>query len=154
MSYAELDAVSDSVATSLRARGVARGDVVGVLLPRSVEMVACWLGILKAGATYLPLDPSYPASRLHFMLSDSDARAVLVAGLSVIDQSLLNGLLVPTPDTVLFGLITDDAGALHIDIPWPASLVAPAQLIVQIWILEPTTASGYVSTNALALNPL
>ncbi|NNC65444.1 MAG: amino acid adenylation domain-containing protein, partial [Gammaproteobacteria bacterium] len=80
MSYAELDAVSDSVATALRARGVEHGDVVGVSLPRSVEMVVCWLGILKAGATYLPLDPSYPASRLRFMLSDSAAGVVIVEG--------------------------------------------------------------------------
>lgn len=79
MSYAELDAASDAVAMSLRARGVGRGDVVGVLLPRSVEMVVSWLGVLKADGVYLPLDPSYPAPRLGFMLSDSGARVLLVS---------------------------------------------------------------------------
>ena len=80
MSYVELDEASSAVAASLGERGIRRGDVVGVLLPRSPEMVACWLGILKVGATYLPLDPAYPASRLDFMLRDAGALVLLVSG--------------------------------------------------------------------------
>jgi pristinamycin I synthase-3/4 len=51
--------------------------VVGLLVERSPEMVIGLLGILKAGAAYLPLDPSYPADRLSFMLRDASAAALV-----------------------------------------------------------------------------
>ncbi|WP_051472173.1 non-ribosomal peptide synthetase [Patulibacter minatonensis] len=75
--YAELDARANRVARALRARGVGTEDVVGVALPRSVEMVVGLLGVLKAGAAYLPLDLDHPAERLASMLERSGARMVL-----------------------------------------------------------------------------
>src|SRR5690606_856298 len=57
--------------------GVTPGSVVALCLERSPEMVAAFLGILKAGAVYLPLDPTYPADRLAFMLEDAGARVLL-----------------------------------------------------------------------------
>ena len=66
LSYAELHRRSDAVAAAL---GDVRGAVVGVLLPRSADFVVAILGVLKAGAAYLPLDPGYPASRLDLMIS-------------------------------------------------------------------------------------
>ncbi|MCP5153998.1 MAG: amino acid adenylation domain-containing protein, partial [Ectothiorhodospiraceae bacterium] len=80
LTYAELDAWSERVAGRLASLGVGPGIPVGVLCERSPEMVVAWLGALKAGGAYLPLDPSYPAERLQFMLDDAEAPVVLTAG--------------------------------------------------------------------------
>ena len=77
LGYAELDAAAGRMAGVLRARGVGPGDLVGVCLPRSVELSVALLAVLKAGAAYLPLDPDYPAERLAFMLEDAEAPVVL-----------------------------------------------------------------------------
>ncbi|MER7668258.1 amino acid adenylation domain-containing protein [Kitasatospora sp. NPDC096128] len=78
-SYAELDAWSGRLARVLKDRGVRRGDRVGVLLERSPEVPAAWLGVWKAGAAFVPVDPDYPADRVAFMLSDA-AVALVVCG--------------------------------------------------------------------------
>ncbi|MFC0435368.1 non-ribosomal peptide synthetase [Kutzneria buriramensis] len=71
--YADVDRRAMALAAELQARGVGPEDLVGVCLGRSVEMVVALLGILKSGAAYLPLDPSYPADRLRHMTTDSAA---------------------------------------------------------------------------------
>ncbi|MEB1308991.1 amino acid adenylation domain-containing protein [Xanthomonas campestris pv. campestris] len=76
-SYAELDARANRLAHYLRAQGVSAGDRVGVCLARDASLVAALLGVLKAGACYVPLDPAYPAQRLDYMLSDAQAQVVL-----------------------------------------------------------------------------
>ncbi|SFR29120.1 amino acid adenylation domain-containing protein [Lentzea waywayandensis] len=68
---------ADEIATSLVAKGVRRGDVVGVLLPRSAHAVEALLGVWLAGAAYLPLDPAFPDARLRAMVADSGAKLVL-----------------------------------------------------------------------------
>ncbi len=77
LSYAELDARARAIAGALLSNGVARGDVVAVLLERSERLVAAFLGVLMAGAVYLPIDPGYPAERIALMLADSGARVLL-----------------------------------------------------------------------------
>src|SRR6201982_827429 len=77
LSYGELDRRSNQLAHHLRGLGVGPETVVGLCLERSPAMVVGLLGILKAGAAYLPLDPAYPAERLAFMLGDAGA-AVLI----------------------------------------------------------------------------
>jgi amino acid adenylation domain-containing protein len=77
LSYAELDAWSGRLARVLRDQGVRRGDRVGVVLERSVEVLAAWLGVWKAGAAFVPVDPDYPADRVAFMLADSAVAAVV-----------------------------------------------------------------------------
>ncbi|MGW4213442.1 amino acid adenylation domain-containing protein [Lentzea sp. NPDC004789] len=76
LTYGELDARSAAVATRLRARGVGTDDVVGVHLDRSLELLVLLVGILRAGAAYLPLDPALPEERIAAMVED--ARPVLV----------------------------------------------------------------------------
>jgi amino acid adenylation domain-containing protein len=77
LSYAELDARSDRVAAGLMAAGVNVGTPVALLLERSPEALIAILGILKAGAAYLPLDPSYPAERLTFVINDAQAALII-----------------------------------------------------------------------------
>ncbi|WP_073920522.1 non-ribosomal peptide synthetase [Streptomyces sp. CB00455] len=79
LTYAELDARATAVARGLAAAGVAPGAVVGVCLERSAALVAVLLGVLKAGAAYLPLDPEYPADRLGFMTRDAAAAALVTS---------------------------------------------------------------------------
>ncbi|MBS1799656.1 MAG: amino acid adenylation domain-containing protein [Acidobacteria bacterium] len=78
LSYSELDAESDRMASALRARGIARGSVVGVYLKRSPQMVVALLAVLKAGAAYLPIDPMLPAQRVEFLLADAQVPLILV----------------------------------------------------------------------------
>ena len=78
LSYGELEARANRLAHHLRALGVGPEVVVGLCVERSAAMVVGLLGILKAGGAYLPLDPSYPAERLGFMLADAGT-PVLVA---------------------------------------------------------------------------
>ncbi|MGL5858150.1 MAG: non-ribosomal peptide synthetase [Angustibacter sp.] len=77
LSYDELDHRSDAVAALLRSHGVNAEDRVGVCLPRSVDFAVAVLGILKAGAAYVAVDPRYPDARRDQMLAGSRARVVL-----------------------------------------------------------------------------
>ncbi|MEU4447113.1 amino acid adenylation domain-containing protein [Actinosynnema sp. NPDC050801] len=79
LTYAQLDARAEQVAALLRAHGVGLGSAVALCLPRSPDLVAAVLGVWKAGAAYVPLDPGWPDDRLASMLADSGA-AVLVTG--------------------------------------------------------------------------
>ncbi|WP_461712541.1 non-ribosomal peptide synthetase [Streptomyces sp. DSM 41029] len=77
LTYGELDAWASGVAGVLAGRGVGPGDVVGVCLPRSVELVAVLLGVWKAGAAYVPLDPVYPAARTAAVVGDAGPAVVV-----------------------------------------------------------------------------
>ncbi len=76
-SYGWLQGRADQIAAELIARGVRLGDLVGLYMHRSPEMVAAMLAILKAGAAYLPLDPTFPQGRLEMILADASPAAVL-----------------------------------------------------------------------------
>ncbi|GGO01496.1 hypothetical protein GCM10010116_02810 [Microbispora rosea subsp. aerata] len=77
--YAELHARANQVAHLLRARGIGPEDTVGVLLDRSPDLIACLLGVWKAGAAYLPMDPKFPAQRVRDMLSIAETPLVLTS---------------------------------------------------------------------------
>jgi amino acid adenylation domain-containing protein len=76
--YAELNAWANRLARYLRRLGVTPGGRVGLCLERSLEVLGAILGILKAGAAYVPLDPGYPAERLAFMAADAGLARLLV----------------------------------------------------------------------------
>ncbi|MFI9009949.1 non-ribosomal peptide synthase/polyketide synthase [Actinosynnema sp. NPDC053489] len=75
LTYAELDDRANRLAHVLAGRGAAPERYVALRLPRSIDLVVAVLGVLKAGAAYLPIDPSYPADRVAGMVED--ARPVL-----------------------------------------------------------------------------
>ncbi|MDT8999092.1 amino acid adenylation domain-containing protein [Paucibacter sp. APW11] len=77
LSYRELDEWSNRVAACLRAKGAGPDQRVGVYMERSHRTVVAIMGILKAGAAYVPIDSSYPVDRVRFMLEDADARLCL-----------------------------------------------------------------------------
>ncbi|MYY86183.1 amino acid adenylation domain-containing protein [Streptomyces sp. SID335] len=75
--YAELARAADRVAHGLLARGVGRGDLVGVVMERSVDVVAVLLGVARAGAAFVPVDPAYPAERIAHVLADAEPALVV-----------------------------------------------------------------------------
>ncbi|MDD1420878.1 amino acid adenylation domain-containing protein [Dolichospermum sp. ST_sed1] len=77
LTYQELNHQANKVAHYLQSLGVGTEVLVGISVERSLEMIVGLLGILKAGAAYLPLDPTYPKERLSFMLSDSQVQVLL-----------------------------------------------------------------------------
>jgi amino acid adenylation domain-containing protein len=77
MSYGELERCSNNLASRLMASGVGPGDIIGIFFERNCQAIIGMLGVLKAGAAYLPLDPKYPMERLRFMIEDSGCVLVL-----------------------------------------------------------------------------
>ena len=77
ISYGELEERATALAVRLRASGVVPGDIVGLCLERTPDLVIALLAILKTGAAYLPLDPDYPRDRIAFMVADSGTRLVV-----------------------------------------------------------------------------
>jgi len=97
ISYPEVEATSNRLARFLIRQGIGREDKVVILLPRCAEVVVVMLGILKAGAAYVPLDPEIPADRANFILEDSAAKMLITSdeildrvGTGLICKSLFN----------------------------------------------------------------
>ncbi|MEU4097599.1 amino acid adenylation domain-containing protein [Streptomyces sp. NPDC026673] len=77
--YAEIDRLANGVARRLRASGVRKGDHVGLCVQRDKWLVPAILGVMKAGAAYVPLDPAYPEERIRFIAEDASLSAVLTS---------------------------------------------------------------------------
>lgn|GEM_PF-155924 len=87
MSYAELDEYSDRVASCLLKEGISNECITGLLLSKSPEMIGCIIGILKAGAAYMPLDPDSPPGRLETIISDSSCSIIICEDNAVLNIS-------------------------------------------------------------------
>ena len=81
-SFAELDARSNDLARTLRTRGIGRGHRVGLGVARDAGLLVALLGVLKAGAAYVPLDPAFPDERLRFMAEDAGLSALVTRGVT------------------------------------------------------------------------
>ncbi len=120
LSYRELNAKADTIAAALAAKGAGPEYCVGVHMRRRPELIAALLGVLKAGAAYVPLDPDYPAERLALIADDAGLDIVVsdlpelgfspARQLTVIDpQNLPAGKAVearPSPDTLAYVIYT------------------------------------------------
>lgn len=105
LTYSELSSRSNQLARYLISLKIGPNDIVALDMPRSIDLIVCMIGVLKAGAAYLPLDPDYPQARLRYMLDDSKAVALLGT------RSTLDDLYVRTShdDTELLSACADRA---------------------------------------------
>ena len=79
LTYKELNEKANQLAHYLRTFGVKANDIIGIIINRSVELIISMLAILKAGAAYLPIDPTYPESRISYILKDSHVNTILTS---------------------------------------------------------------------------
>lgn len=84
--YSELNQWANHFAHVLIQQGIGPGDLIGVALDRSVDLVAVFLAVLKSGAAYVPIDPTFPAQRISHMLTNADPK-LLIASVSRLDIS-------------------------------------------------------------------
>lgn len=96
MTYLELNTKANQLARELIQSGVRPGDRVGVCLERSFDLIISLLGVLKAGASYLPLDPEYPVDRLSYMISHARPSKI------IFHQNLIDSLPIKENDHLCF----------------------------------------------------
>jgi amino acid adenylation domain-containing protein len=138
LSYQQLDEQANRLAHHLQSLGVGPEARVAVCLERSPDLVVALLGVLKAGAAYLPLDPAYPADRLAFMLDDADAVALITT-------ASLPAVLT-TPDGLPVVHLDADADLLaSYPTTAPASEVSPDNLAYLIYTSGSTGRSKGVA---------
>ena len=78
LTYKELNEKANELARYLREeKNIKPNDIVGVMLPRSLELIPTLIGVLKSGACYIPIDPTYPEKRIEYMLENSDAKVLI-----------------------------------------------------------------------------
>ena len=101
LTYGELDERANRLARALIARGAGPERVVGLCLPRSLDLIVAEVAVLKAGAAYLPIDPEYPAERIGYLLADAVPISVLTtAGLASAVDTAPARMLLDDPDVV------------------------------------------------------
>lgn len=123
LTYGKLDRRATRLAHHLRSLGVRADVLVGLYLPRSLEMVVGALGILKAGGAYVPMDPTYPPERLDFMLEDAQA------GVLITSSHLAQRLAVSSRELVLIDAPQIAGEPAHS----PPAKIAPADLAYVIY---------------------
>jgi len=119
ISYAALDQSSRAVASALAARGVAPGQLVGICMARSIDMLVAVLAVLRSGAAYVPLDPAFPAQRLAWMATHARLSLVMASD----PQSLPDGVSDGREVLAFDALAADGAAGT-----WPLPVVDPGSL--------------------------
>jgi amino acid adenylation domain-containing protein len=134
MTFQELNRRANRVAHRLIALGVGLESVVGICVERSAETLVALLGIMKAGGAYLPLDPSYPAERLAYMLTDANA-SLLLTQRSLAGHPPATGLpVVCLEDLATEDLATEDFANGAVDeLPNPGVRMGPDSLMYVIY---------------------
>jgi amino acid adenylation domain-containing protein len=147
ITYKELNRRANRLAHYLGKHGIRRGSRVGIYVERSLEMMVGLLGIQKAGAAYVPLDPAYPSKRLRTMLEDAQV------GILLTQQSLLQGL--PEHETEIFCLDRDWHQLAEESSENPENGVQPQDLVYVIFTSGSTgRAKGVQVTHQNVVNLL
>ncbi|MEK5109515.1 non-ribosomal peptide synthase/polyketide synthase [Cytobacillus sp. FSL K6-0129] len=107
MTYNELNARSNQLAHTLRDRGVKPDDVVAIMVERSFEMIVSIMGVLKAGAAYLPIDPELPIERINYMLKDSRTE-ILVSQVTLSEELTFEGVCLSLEKESVFSRIREN----------------------------------------------
>jgi len=114
LTYARLNEKANQLADYLREYGLGPDSMVGICVERSFEMVVAVLGVLKAGAAYVPLEPSYPRERIEYIVRDAALEVVLVES-SVIQRLPLSGVDVVLVDEVLGDELLDGYSTANLE---------------------------------------
>lgn len=103
LSYRELDERTNQFAHYLSEKGARKGQRVGIFVERSERMVLAMLGVMKTGAAYIPLDPSYPADRIQYIVDDSHVALVISESklLPIIEGNSIQPILIDSLDEQL-----------------------------------------------------
>ena len=126
-SYREIDEEANRMAHWLIEQGIGTEDRIAVLLDKSPELVTTALGILKAGAVYLPVDPTYPEDRLAFILDDAVAKMVLrepVTGLAHYPATAPELIRPLSPQNTAYLIYTSGSTGLPKGVPVPHAPIA------------------------------
>lgn len=110
--YAALDRASRTVASALLARGVAPGQLVGICMTRSIDMLVAVLAVLRSGAAYVPLDPSFPAQRLRWMAGHAGLTKIVASDPASLPEGLAEGR-----DVLAFDALAAEAGDIAQPLP-------------------------------------
>jgi amino acid adenylation domain-containing protein len=94
LTYAELNNRANNLANFLKEQGVTTNQTVAIYVERSIEMLVAVLGVLKAGATYIPLDPSYPRERIDFILQEAKVKVALTQEILALDLGRIEARIV------------------------------------------------------------
>lgn len=94
LTYKELNERANQLAHLLIAEGIGPEDIIALAVPRSIEMMVSLLGILKAGAAYLPLDPDYPSERLGFMMEDAMPVCLVATQQALLDPQFVRQAII------------------------------------------------------------
>ncbi len=132
MTYRELHHRAGALARRLRRLGVGPESLVAVAAERSLELVVALLGVLEAGAAYVPIDPSYPAERLAYMLDDSQAaaaRPVVLTQERLLDRLPLGPLRARGGEVLLLDGGWDESAETEDDLPIAVDPDHPAYMI-------------------------
>lgn len=133
ITYRELDQRSNQLAHLLRQRGIKKGDRVGLYFPKCVESVISMLGVVKAGAVYVPLDPQAPADRVAYIIGNCGIRALITK------EEKRRGLDHATLESLDFCVMTDEAAKSGNGtgvIPWTMLADFPAEHAPEVVLTE------------------
>jgi amino acid adenylation domain-containing protein len=129
LTYRELGARARALGEKLRAGGVKRGELVGLCVERGPDMLVGLLGILEAGAAYVPLDPGYPAERLAFMVEDARMPALVTESALAKDLPFAKPGSGALREVVLVDTVSPASGALSARGEGPAGPEDPCYVI-------------------------
>ncbi|MEU2340129.1 amino acid adenylation domain-containing protein, partial [Streptomyces sp. NPDC013172] len=127
LTYAQLDARANRLARYLSGKGVGPESLVAVVMERTPDLVVALLGVLKAGAAYLPIDPGYPGERIAFMLADARPSVVFTSAASV--------TAVPEVDAPV--LVLDDPGVAAVVAGLDDGALVPAERVAPLLLDHP-----------------